>query len=547
MNKNFKMEMKTGFSQAPKRPEKNAEIMAQVFASKMPNLTNFNNSKSNKYFSGKSCLSSNDPNHLSSSINNGLSQLEFNGMMTIKDSLLHGCKKASVVSHQRQPSNLLRVSKEILKYSEKKSSPKVFYKIPAKWVEEDVFTEDDEDTTDREDSLTNRTADIIKYDMKDSVVEVKQKIKEKLNNTDIAPEKKKNISEILRDIDLTNILKIESLYKESEMIFEKINTNNPISENIYEQYNENLSYILKVTDPINENETCSLIKEFDLFFSIEILIFSLINLLDGSFKHNQNITTGNYFQNAFKNCLFYSHQNLVIFLFVCLGENQGTTKESDQQKNIKNRVPPKKPVQEKNIFQEKDIWIKSKELIDNNRIWLNKNNYKKFLRTNNKTIKAILQNLVKEYINKSDVSNNNLNQFNQNTAITTWNSAFIYIFSYSVKNLGKTKPSKIKNEINKFFTDVKNENLKDRNLKYDVNNSEEIKINTPFLPKTKEDKIYTLVLDLDETLVHYVEEEESAYIQIRPGAENFLDEMAQHFEIVVFTAAMQDVLYIIYF
>jgi TFIIF-interacting CTD phosphatase-like protein len=62
----------------------------------------------------------------------------------------------------------------------------------------------------------------------------------------------------------------------------------------------------------------------------------------------------------------------------------------------------------------------------------------------------------------------------------------------------------------------------------------------PYLPETHR-KPFTLVLDLDETLVHYVEDEESAYIQIRPGAETFLEEMSEHYELVVFTAAMQDV------
>lgn len=52
---------------------------------------------------------------------------------------------------------------------------------------------------------------------------------------------------------------------------------------------------------------------------------------------------------------------------------------------------------------------------------------------------------------------------------------------------------------------------------------------------------YTLVLDLDETLVHYVEDEESAYILIRPGAENFLEELSKYYELVIFTAATQDV------
>lgn len=52
---------------------------------------------------------------------------------------------------------------------------------------------------------------------------------------------------------------------------------------------------------------------------------------------------------------------------------------------------------------------------------------------------------------------------------------------------------------------------------------------------------FTLVLDLDETLIHYVEEENNAFIQIRPYAEEFIETMYNYFEIVVFTAAMKDV------
>ena len=70
------------------------------------------------------------------------------------------------------------------------------------------------------------------------------------------------------------------------------------------------------------------------------------------------------------------------------------------------------------------------------------------------------------------------------------------------------------------------------------------------LPKFCEslDKVYTLVLDLDETLIHFEidedidpNEEEPGYYLIRPGAMNFLSELSQYYEIVIFTAAMPDV------
>ncbi len=67
------------------------------------------------------------------------------------------------------------------------------------------------------------------------------------------------------------------------------------------------------------------------------------------------------------------------------------------------------------------------------------------------------------------------------------------------------------------------------------------KIQIPYLPPLDKSKYkYTLVVDLDETLVHYVEEDEKSFVQIRPYADHFLKEMGKYFEIVIFTAAAED-------
>ena len=70
---------------------------------------------------------------------------------------------------------------------------------------------------------------------------------------------------------------------------------------------------------------------------------------------------------------------------------------------------------------------------------------------------------------------------------------------------------------------------------------EKNKIKVPFLPPMDTSKYkYTLVLDLDETLVHYIEEKDRHYVQVRPFAEYFISEMGKYFELVIFTSAEEE-------
>jgi Dullard-like phosphatase family protein len=63
----------------------------------------------------------------------------------------------------------------------------------------------------------------------------------------------------------------------------------------------------------------------------------------------------------------------------------------------------------------------------------------------------------------------------------------------------------------------------------------------PILPPSAAPDTYTLVLDLDETLVHYFEVDGQGSYGVRPGMFEFLDRMsALGYEIVIFTAATQD-------
>ena len=69
------------------------------------------------------------------------------------------------------------------------------------------------------------------------------------------------------------------------------------------------------------------------------------------------------------------------------------------------------------------------------------------------------------------------------------------------------------------------------------------KVTPPFLPPLEgeaKNSTYTLVLDLDETLIHNVEYGSDSYFLVRPGCVYFIELMAKFYEIVIFTAALQD-------
>ncbi len=64
----------------------------------------------------------------------------------------------------------------------------------------------------------------------------------------------------------------------------------------------------------------------------------------------------------------------------------------------------------------------------------------------------------------------------------------------------------------------------------------------PYL-KTKNLKNYTLVLDLDETIIHFKvnpNNDSEGVLRVRPGIFEFLEKLGKYYEIIVFTAATQD-------
>jgi len=150
-------------------------------------------------------------------------------------------------------------------------------------------------------------------------------------------------------------------------------------------------------------------------------------------------------------------------------------------------------------------------------------------------------------INPSSSSNKGGNQ--QNQANTNSNNPASKGISSSTKTSGTTNMVSSSGQGNSItgknpFAILKASAIASTSTAKFPNNFQNLpKATPPFLPPLEgEDKNtkYTLVLDLDETLIHNVEYGSDSYFLVRPGCVYFIELMAKFYEIVIFTAALQD-------
>ena len=72
------------------------------------------------------------------------------------------------------------------------------------------------------------------------------------------------------------------------------------------------------------------------------------------------------------------------------------------------------------------------------------------------------------------------------------------------------------------------------------NNSIFSPINPPYIKVPLISKKYTLVLDLDETLVNFkIKSGKEGYVRLRPFLLGFLEEVSQYYELIIFTSATE--------
>ena len=369
----------------------------------------------------------------------------------------------------------------------------------------------------------------------------------------------------LNDINFEYLLIIEKLFndlmKDIEINkMEKYTNKLSIVKDFLYIYNDEEGFkIIDIMDNyISKNKNDNIffiIKEYllqQLIFFYSIIIIELIQ------------KDKNDFFSGLHSLIFYFHQNFIIFLYLIITNIQPS---SNHNTNIE-------------IINNKNECIK---IITENKTWLDKTDFKEFLLTNNKISKQTLINLlnqIKSYFqknirdslyfqnnlyNKKNNSNNIIDliinlflsritdQNHQKLSefikeLKTFQEINFLLQLVNINNIPSIFNSNQNPEVYEFDTedykqaqnDNENESI-EFNIEENITTQRELeqKISEPYLNPINPKYKYTLVLDLDETLVHYTTDNESAYIQIRPGTEEFLIDLSKYYEIVIFTAALK--------
>jgi len=268
-------------------------------------------------------------------------------------------------------------------------------------------------------------------------------------------------------------------------------------------------------------------KEINKFL-IRELCFHLIVLFLNDFESglkNSDLTDLN-------KCVTYCHLN---FLFVLMLIVKNT--------NINNIFGDLSDVDKKEDFCY-NSFLKCKTIVDLNYEKIDDIQYKKNFRNYNKIIKSILYNLLKNlsFVNNV-IAENILKIFycTKDYNLSDVMEDFLKGNDLLNQKINKIIRDSIKPKISKTLENI----IEEENLNEDEFNEDMVipKPSIPFLlPKSENDsREYCLVLDLDETLVHYIEEEneENAYVKVRIGTENFINILSEYCEIVIFTASTQ--------
>ena len=502
--------------------------------------------------------------------------------------------------------NTIKLDKNILYFAEKSKRIQQFHKINPKVIEsitiDDLENYNEKETINENNNNNKEKRNIIYKKSRINDYNKNLKLQKNKKKFDVTIDMSNNDETVINenDEDESETIFYESEYQKVDNSISNYNYNNlnpnPNITKLFNANDINFEYLLMIeklfgdlTKDIEVNKMekyinkLAIIKDFLYIFNDEDG-FKILDRIDSIImKDNNNIflmikeylieqliffytiiiielikKDKNNFYSGLHSLIFYFHQNFIIFLNLII---TNIIISSEQRENI----------------YKKNECIK---IINENKTWLDKTDFKEYLLTNNKISKQTLINLlnqIKSYFqtNNNNIQNSPFKRMNQNkiadtiinlflTRITnpkspklsdlvkelkTFPSINYLLESLNINKISSNYPSEPnqEQEVYEFDSEEENPNENDNLVFNIIENDTEKTIRqdkeqttkkfylNPINPKYK----YTLVLDLDETLVHYISDNESAYIQIRPGTEDFIKDLSKYYEIIIFTAALK--------
>ena len=155
------------------------------------------------------------------------------------------------------------------------------------------------------------------------------------------------------------------------------------------------------------------------------------------------------------------------------------------------------------------------------------NNYNKFYKNIIKCEEVIKQIIKIVYKSIDSINISTLNKINKISYL------FNNINLTTINNINEFADSEI------FMTNIIVD-LKYYSSLFSKNNNSNTNLNIPFIkdPPTKE---YTLVLDLDETLIHFsINTQNEGHLFFRPYLFHFLNSVSEYYELIIFTAGLKE-------
>ena len=307
-----------------------------------------------------------------------------------------------------------------------------------------------------------------------------------------------------------------------------------ISKDLKGNKNKNLDYKIKTAATYlnilmnEENIIYNLFlynKDINQFLVRELCLFLSLLFLNDFEEIKENDILDFYY------CISYCHLNFIFLIKILVNKtNENIFKNKELDKNNINKDNNNKNEKEKENKNNSYFYFEQcKTLIELNSGKIDQDNFEQNFHNNNKIIKNMINNLLTNlsYVNER-ISNNILGIFNLSKK-----TKFKDIINNNIRcnDLINEKINKIISESispeskGTLTEDEDSENLSQPEAPY-------------FEPKKVDDKReYCLVLDLDETLVHYFEDENEAYVKVRMGTENFIRKLSKYCEIAIFTAS----------